>query len=533
MFTLIIYPYSLMPDAHAKEVIIRTSAFAHANTFFGESVLQVVVTDMNADDDATIEDITVDIDADPDSGSGGTVSVVVPETSDSSGRFEFFLAHEDAQAVSPADLDPSNSQGVEGDGLCVSDCAPFVTFGPSGDLVTDADLYEHTEFDITAESASISASYGETLSTLELDRSAYGSTSFVYVYVIDPDANLNPFEADEFVVNPGSGPNDDLISLNGGSIDDVITFRETGDSTARFEGRYRLGTSITVSSESMVITLFDKANYNATLAAAENDSDSTDSVSFTVGDSDPVVDVGGQQIVTWDPELSSNKGSYALGETVWITVTDPDANADPNVEETLQLLLTSGGREANIIAHETRVDNGVFEASFLLGANGFIFGTDIEVAGGGGISVIYTDKRPADYSQKLSSGENPEQDFSIEIDVAVGGATASITPLEATGSSGSAGPQRVGSPLTLSTSVERDGDAEQPYMVIIEVRNDDGITEFLSVIDATMTLNTDSTIQATWTPVASGDYELRTFVISNFDEGLVLSELVTSQTTIL
>ncbi|MGI0012813.1 MAG: hypothetical protein ACREBU_05115, partial [Nitrososphaera sp.] len=264
MFSLFIYVSHLMPDAHAKDVIIRTSADVHAGTFFGEAVLQIIVTDSDADDDATIEDITVDIDADPDTGAGGSVAVIIPETSESSGRFEFFLVHEDAVAVGPADLDPMNSQGVEGDGTCASDCAPFVTFGPSGDLAVDADLYEETTFDISTGASGVSMSYEEALGTLQLDRSAYGSTSFVYVSVIDQDANLNPFEADEFVVDPGSGPNDDLFSLNGGSLDDVVTFRETGDNTARFEGRYRLGTSIAVSSESMVLTLFDKASYNAT-----------------------------------------------------------------------------------------------------------------------------------------------------------------------------------------------------------------------------------------------------------------------------
>ncbi|MGI0035509.1 MAG: hypothetical protein ACRD98_06555, partial [Nitrososphaera sp.] len=136
-----------------------------------------------------------------------------------------------------------------------------------------------------------------------------------------------------------------------------------------------------------------------------------------------------------------------------------------------------------------------------------------------------------------SSGENPEQDFSIEIDVAVGaaagGAAAEVTPIGATGDGGSTGPLRVGSSVTLSTMIERDGDAEQPYMVIIEVRNDDGITVFLAAVDASLTLNSNSTIQASWTPEVSGSYELRTFVISSFDEGLVLSEVVMSQTTIL
>jgi hypothetical protein len=518
-----------MDTAYAQELIISTSADELGGIFFGEGVLQVVVTDETADDDDTIEDITVEIEADPDTGSSSSTSVLVPETSQSSGRFEFFLAHDDAAAVGPEDLDPINSQGVEGDGTCASDCAPFVTFGPAGDIPADADLFEDTNFQITAGDIQITTSYEEAHGILGLDRSSYGSTSFVYVFVTDQDANLNPFVRDEFVVDPSSPPNQDLLFLDGGTLDAVVTFRETGDNTAKFEGKYRLGTSITVESESLVLTLFEKANYLATLAAAENDSDLTDEVSFTVGDSDPTVDVGGS-IVTWDPKLTSDRISYSLGERVQLTINDPDANANPNVVESIQLLVAFKGDQGVISAPETGANTGIFAATFTIGGD-----TDVAVTQGSVLTVTYTDKRPADYSEKLGSGENPEKDFSIEIPIDSGNLidTTTVTAPFVRNIGGASTPLTFGTELVLSASVANNRGDVQPFVAILEVRNAEGVTVFLSSEHGTLSSNGSSGIEIVWKPAAQGDYTIRTFVISGFDEGEVLSTIAVSEASIV
>jgi hypothetical protein len=47
------------------------------------------------------------------SGSNSISRFDVFETGKSSGRFEFFLIHKEADAVPPGDIDPINSDGVE------------------------------------------------------------------------------------------------------------------------------------------------------------------------------------------------------------------------------------------------------------------------------------------------------------------------------------------------------------------------------------------------------------------------------------
>jgi hypothetical protein len=58
-------------------------------------------------------DIAVDISAGPETGSANSDSFLVPETDDSSDRFEFFIVYVDADEVDPADFDSINSAGVE------------------------------------------------------------------------------------------------------------------------------------------------------------------------------------------------------------------------------------------------------------------------------------------------------------------------------------------------------------------------------------------------------------------------------------
>lgn len=502
--------------------------------FFGEGILRVLVTDPNADDDSTVEDITVNIDAEPDSGSQGSILVTVPETSDSSGRFEFYLVHQAATAVEPEDLDPINSAGVEGDGTCVSDCAPFVTFGPSGDLDVDADLYEEVSFEITADDSSISVKYEEDFAQVELDRTAYGSDSVVYIFIIDQDANLNPTDVDEFTVDPDNTPNSDLLELGGGAIVDEVTFKETGDNTARFEGRYELGASMTFDSESLVLTLFDKANYNATLAADENDSGSTDEVSFTIGNTDGTIDIGNGSPTTWDAVLTSSRSSYSLGDNVTLTIEDPDANANAAVVEEIDITLTnSDGASAVSSALESGPNIGLFEATFPIGADGRIAGTELGVEPGGTLAVTYIDKKPADYAAKVQSGQNPEKEFTLELGIAQSGTgIATLNNPVVRNLAGSSSQLLVGSQLGLGVTLENNSDTPQPFVVLVDIRDADGLSVYIAWQGGNMEAAGNASIEVSWIPELAGDYEVRTFAVSSLDDGTVISEVASSAATI-
>ncbi len=528
--SLVIMATPFLQNVHAQELSIATSSDARGGTFFGEGVLQVIITDPDADDESTVEDVTVDIDADPDSGSQGSLSLTVPETSDSSERFEFYLVHQDSVAVAAGDLDPINSAGVEGDGTCISDCAPFVTFGLSGDLQVESDLYEDTTFDLTVGDVEVTIKYEQDLAEVELDRSSYGSDSFVYIFVSDQDANLNPTDIDEFTLDPDNPPNNDLLALGGGELQDAVTFRETGDNSARFEGRYELGASMTFDSESLVLTLFDKANYGDDLAADENDSDSTDEVSFTIGNSDGTIDVGGSEI-TWDARLSSDKATYVPGENITITIDDPDSNSNPGLAESVDLEISASNSTASVTASETGPNTGVFKANLQVGSDGKIQGTELDA--GEAVMVTFTDSRPADHAERLDSGQDPEKQFTLEIDILQGPAAPSATiRAPSVTNVGSDGPIIVGSQVGISFTIENDNAISQPFVSLIEVRDFSGVTVYLASQSGSLAPDGTTTIEVSWKPEASGDYQVRTFAVSSLSEGIVLSGVVTASATV-
>lgn len=100
--------------------------------------------------------------------SNSTSRFDVFETGKSSGRFEFFLIHKEADAVPPGDIDPINSDSVEGEndnGNGVSIGAPIIEFGPdaaNADAIDiDAELFEPAGFEIMVSDVTDTAEYEE------------------------------------------------------------------------------------------------------------------------------------------------------------------------------------------------------------------------------------------------------------------------------------------------------------------------------------------------------------------------------------
>jgi hypothetical protein len=156
--------------SHDDGVEIWTSADPHCKRFFGKSLLQLVVTFPHRDDDNSnsADTIMVWVDAITASGSSSTSRFDVFETGKSSGRFEFFLIHKDADAVPPGKIDPINSDGVEGEsdnGNGVSIGAPIIEFGPdaaNADAIDiDVELFEPAGFEIMVSDVTVTAEYEE------------------------------------------------------------------------------------------------------------------------------------------------------------------------------------------------------------------------------------------------------------------------------------------------------------------------------------------------------------------------------------
>jgi hypothetical protein len=356
-------------NAAAQTVTIKTSADSHDGTFFGEGALQVIITNPDADDDSVQETLTVDIDASPDQGgTDASDTFTIPETSKSSGRFEFYLVHNDSRfAPDGTGIDPVNTNGIDsyvnveaglgGD----NDPAPVITFGTgatelnTGTDLLDADGESDVQFDITAEDEDITVNYEEQFADLTLDRDTFGSTSVIHVFITDQDANLNPTEPDTFTIPDADVP--DLFDVDGGAFDGDLDFDETGDNTAIFEAIVQLvatGTAaeneFEIADDAVQLTQNDMADYEDISDAANDVEQATSDTNFEIDDSDGEIDQTGD--VTFGTELK-------------VTVRDNDQNKDSDKEDSILggLIVSTedGDDEVTVNLKETGKNTGVFE----------------------------------------------------------------------------------------------------------------------------------------------------------------------------
>jgi Ca2+-binding RTX toxin-like protein len=345
---------TIMPlqSAVAQGPTITTSADSHGGTFFGDGVLQVVINDPDADDDDVQEDITVEIDAESNTGSSSSGAFVIFETSKDSGRFEFFLLH-DLSTVVASDLDAINTNGAQEYDSLFNE-APMIRFGVGEELLLNTGMFEDVIFDITVDDEEVTIDYEESSAELELDRSTYGSDSFVYIFIIDQDGNTNPTEPDSFSVTEAE-LNTLLFDMDGASFAGDLTFEETGANTARFQGILQLTESpsgadgeLVFAEESVEATLNDIADYGT----PDNVTNSTDtsSRSFDIDDEDGGLD--DVATVTFSSELK-------------LTLRDNDRNRDSDDDETLDDVVTVrvdtvGGDFELLDMEETDDNTGIF-----------------------------------------------------------------------------------------------------------------------------------------------------------------------------
>jgi hypothetical protein len=333
-----------LQNVSAQAVTIETSVDELGGTFFGHGAVQVVIEDDDTDDD---NDDTIDVDIDVE-GDGG--SFEIPNTSAGSQRFEFFLVHEDS--------DFNDAGALDG----IASTPTIITFG-GGNITNPELMFEDVSIDITYGSEDVTIDYEEAEADLQLDRDLYGSTSLLYVRIIDQDANNNPTESDAFTLND-TQLNDLLFETDGGEFEaGDYEFEETGDNTGVFELEASLDGDFDASDETVQMTLNDQAAYDTTLEDGAggpieiedgdvNDSPDTAEFSFEIDNEDGEVDDVSD--LTFNGELVA-------------TVRDHDQNIDSEAEDDIDGGLTvvvgdgAGGKDSESVdLTETDDNTGVF-----------------------------------------------------------------------------------------------------------------------------------------------------------------------------
>ncbi len=237
------------------------------------------------------------------------------------------------------------------------------------------------------------------------------------------------------------------------------------------------------------------------------------------------------EVKSFDPEITTDKPSYAVGERITATISDPDANRKPDIADSLtDIRVTSDSDRVGeeISAIETGKNTGVFRLSFSTSSG--TQGGAITVKSGDTVTIEYTDDFPADFEE-----EENDKDFTFTIQIGTPSSGDVITPTEpelkdVTG--------RVldevctGTQAIITTTLVNTVDDALPFVQILEVRDASGVTQKLDFQTGTLAARGQSEVGSSWTPDQPGSYTLRTFSVSNLNNPQVLSEVKETPTTV-
>ena len=234
------------------------------------------------------------------------------------------------------------------------------------------------------------------------------------------------------------------------------------------------------------------------------------------------------EVKSWDPEFEADREIFAPGERITIDIYDPDANRDPDVADSLRDVRVysqsdPAGQQASAI--ETGRNTGTFRLSLMTSLEPQ--GNSVMVKYGDELTVQYIDDFPADFTTFQEERKFsfvmviPEFDF----------AGVQLTNPVITGSEES-DEISAGQQLTLSSTVTSPSPAELAFVAIMEVRDSEGITVFIGWQSGTLHPESPGEIGMSWIPQDRGDYQVRTFIISDLIDPQVLSAVTLSEVTV-
>jgi hypothetical protein len=357
-----------------------------------------------------------------------------------------------------------------------------------------------------------------------------GPSDSVRVVISDSDLNGNPkgvddYEDPEFVVFRTS--RDEV----GEAHPDIV---ETGTSTGHFEFRIQLETD----ERACRLDLLEDPRF-----AAEGGSDP--SVGVCPGDvllvqyEDNKGADGRSTLVdhvfevkSWNPEFTTDRDMYSPGDRITVNIFDPDANRDPDVADSLRDVRVysesdPAGRQFSAI--ETGRDTGQFRVSFSTSIQ--TQGNAILVKDHEEVTVQYIDDFPADFTALQE-----EKRFSFVM--AIGGSTeeGGVTPSEPTvrnAKSGITGELLAGQQAILSTEISSSFQKEElSFVAILEVRDSSGVTVSIGWQSGSLPAQGQTEVGMSWLPKDPGNFQVRTFLISDLLSPQVLSEVASTMVTV-
>lgn len=233
-------------------------------------------------------------------------------------------------------------------------------------------------------------------------------------------------------------------------------------------------------------------------------------------------------VMSFDPVISTDKEAYLPGDTMIVTIQDADADRDPDIIDVIADIQVSSDRDAvgeSFDAVETGPNTGIFTVQVPIVEEPESDAIAAEI--GDTLTIKYTDDFPAGYDPD----DEDDKDFTYTVKVGKiveGGVEESTSP-SAPSIKDIVGKQldqvNPGQQVILSTTIANNLDKDQQFAAIIEVRDSSGITVFLAWQTGKLNSDDEAEVGLSWTPNTSGQYTIRTFVVSDLANPDILSDV--------
>ncbi|MCH9659257.1 hypothetical protein K0U27_11340 [archaeon] len=229
-------------------------------------------------------------------------------------------------------------------------------------------------------------------------------------------------------------------------------------------------------------------------------------------------------MISWNVgEMTFDKQTFLVRDTAKIQVTDPDMNLNPEAVDKIKVEISSDSDVAGIIvdAIETGDDSGIFETAFSF--------TQTSISSGNRLFAIPDDSIYAKYEDNTIPHPNSIQD---DLDIQIKSKLESeISPIQRisigdvlfTDSFGMPVEPAINETNQIVGKISNNQDYDQPFVYIIQVKDDSGSVVLLSWIQGELTSNQSLDLSQSWIPTKANNYFIETFVWKSLNDKISLS----------
>ena len=236
-------------------------------------------------------------------------------------------------------------------------------------------------------------------------------------------------------------------------------------------------------------------------------------------------------VLTKSASISWNQGKiefdtdhYFIDSTATVQVTDPDMNLNPETVDTISVEITSKSDSAGIQVNaiETSDTSGIFKGTFLFSSTQESSGQRLYAVPGDSISAKYKDATlPLPYNIQDTLDITSESKLELSIPLLE---RVTLSDVYLADRSGSPVQEiRAESSFQIVGTVHNNQNFEQPFVYIIQIKNQEDITMEISWIQGELSANQTLQVSQSWMPDSAGEYKVETYVWHSLADTLPLA----------